>query len=53
MQTGLWWGKLGEGNNLKDLVVDERIILKWIFKKWNGVWIGFILLRTGTGGGLL
>jgi len=27
-----------------------RIILKWIFKKWNGVaWTGFIWLRKGTG----
>jgi hypothetical protein len=32
----------------------ERIILKWIFKKWNrGIWIGLIWLRIGTGGGRL
>jgi hypothetical protein len=29
----VWWGDLREGNNLKDLVVDGRIILKWICKK--------------------
>jgi hypothetical protein len=33
---------------------DERIILKRIFKKWDGgAWIGLIWLRIGTGGGLL
>jgi hypothetical protein len=26
-------GKLGERDHLKDLVVDGRIILKWIFTK--------------------
>jgi hypothetical protein len=31
-----------------------RIILKWIFKKWDGgTWSGLIWLRIGTGGGLL
>ena len=30
-----------------------RIILKWIFKKWDEeAWTGLICLRTGTGGGL-
>jgi hypothetical protein len=31
-----------------------RIILKWIFKKWDrGAWTGLIWLRIGTGGGLV
>ena len=31
-----------------------RIILKWIFRKWDvGVWTGSSWLRIGTGGGLL
>jgi hypothetical protein len=30
-----------------------RIILKWVFDKWNGAWTGSIFLGTGTGGGLL
>jgi hypothetical protein len=30
-----------------------RIILKWIYKKWDGAWTGLSWLRIGTGGGLL
>jgi hypothetical protein len=31
-----------------------RIILRWIFRKWDvGVWAGLSWLRIGTGGGLL
>jgi hypothetical protein len=37
----------------EDLDVGERIILKWILEKQDGVvWTGFIWLRTGTSGGL-
>jgi hypothetical protein len=32
----------------------SRIILKWIFKKWDRkAWTEFIWLRVRTGGGLL
>jgi hypothetical protein len=31
-----WWEDIGEIDCLQDLGVDGRIILKWIFKKWNG-----------------
>ena len=41
-----------ETDHLEDL--DERIILKWIFKKVDGeAWTGWSWLRIGTGGGLL
>jgi hypothetical protein len=47
--TGCWWGSLRE-----DPDVDGRIVLRWIFRKWEGVvgteWSG---LRIGTGGGHL
>jgi hypothetical protein len=36
MHTGFWWGDLREGNHLGDPGVDERTILKWMFKKWDG-----------------
>jgi hypothetical protein len=34
--------------------VDARIVLKWIFRKWNGwIWTGLSWVRIGTGGGHL
>jgi hypothetical protein len=33
VRTGFWWEDLEEGDHLGDPGVDERIILKWIFKK--------------------
>jgi hypothetical protein len=49
-----WWGDLREKGHLEDLVSDGIIILKWIFKKWDGeAWTGLIWLRIGTSGGLL
>jgi len=34
--TGFWWRGLREGNHWGDADVDGRIILKWIFRKWDG-----------------
>jgi len=35
---------------LKDLGVDGRIILRWMFRKWSGeAWTGLIWLRAETG----
>jgi len=52
--TGFWKGNLKERDNLGDPGIDERIILKWIFRKWDmWVWTGSSWLRIGTGGGHL
>ena len=52
MYTGFWWGNLRERDHLEDLGVDGRIILRWIFRKWEGVvGTGWSWLRIGTGDG--
>jgi hypothetical protein len=49
--TGFWWGNLRERDHLGDPGVNGRIILGWIFKKWDvGVRSGLGWLRIGTGG---
>jgi hypothetical protein len=52
--TGFWWGDLREIDRCGDPDLDERIILEWIFKKWDvGVRTGLDWLRIGTGDGHL
>jgi hypothetical protein len=52
VHVGFWWGDLSERERFEGMGVDVRIILKWIFKKWNGeAWIGLFWLRIGTDGG--
>ena len=44
-------GKPEGKNHLGDPGVDGKIILRWIFRKWDvGVWTGWSWLRIGTGG---
>jgi hypothetical protein len=38
---------------LEDSEIDERITLKWIIRKWDGVVDRIALVRIGRGGGLL
>ena len=54
VRTGFQWGDLMERNHFEDLGLDGRIILKWIFEKWDGeAWSRFLWIRTGKGGGRL
>jgi hypothetical protein len=34
--TGCWWGSLRERGHWRDQDVDERIILRWNFRKLKG-----------------
>jgi hypothetical protein len=44
----------GKVKVLGDPGVDGRIILRWIFRKWDvGMWTRSSWLRKGTGGGHL
>jgi hypothetical protein len=42
VQTGICWDNLREGDHLEDLGIDGKMVLKWIFTKWDGGlnWIG-------------
>ena len=47
-------GKTEGKSHWGDQDLDGRIILRWIFRKWEGVvGTGWSLLRIGTGGGRL
>jgi len=47
-------GNLRERDHGGDPGADGRIILRWIFSKWDArVWNGSSWLRIGTGGGHL
>jgi hypothetical protein len=52
--TGCWWGNLRERGRWGDPDVDGRIIIRWMFRKLEGVvktvWSW---LRIETGGGHL
>jgi hypothetical protein len=54
VSKGFWLGNLRDRNHWGDPDVDGRIILRWIFRKWEGVvGTGWGWLRIGTGGGRL
>jgi len=33
--SGFSWGNLRERDHLEDASIDGRVILRWIFRKWN------------------
>jgi hypothetical protein len=45
-RNGVHRGNLRERDHLGDPGVDERIIVSWIFKKWD---VGYGLDRAGSG----
>ena len=48
--TRFRWGNLRERDHWGDQDVDGRIVLRWIFRKWEGVvGTGWGWLRIGTG----
>ena len=48
--AGFCWGNLRGRDHLGDPGIDGRVILRWIFSKWDvWVWNGLGWLRIGTG----
>ena len=35
IHAGFWWGNLKERDHVGDPGVEARIIINWIFRKWN------------------
>jgi len=51
---GFGWGNLRERHYLEDPGLDGKIILGWIFRKWDvEAWTGSSWLGIGTRGGRL
>jgi len=34
--TGFWWANLRVRDHLEDPGVDGRMIVRWVFRKWDG-----------------
>jgi hypothetical protein len=52
--TGCWWGNLRERGHCGERDVDGRKILRWTFRRLEGVvGTGWSWLRIGTGDGHL
>jgi hypothetical protein len=54
VHTGFWWENLREQDPLEDPGIYGRIMLRQIFREWDGgAWTRLIWLRIGAGGGHL
>jgi len=42
--TGFWWGNLREKDHFGDPGINGRIILRWIFRRWD---MGYGLDQAG------
>jgi hypothetical protein len=47
--TGFWWANLRERDHLRNPGVDGRIILRWIFRKWDVGVYGLDQVGSGYG----
>jgi hypothetical protein len=48
--AGVWCKNPRERNEWVDPGVDRKILLRWIFRKWDvGLWTGLSWLRIETG----
>jgi len=51
VHIGFRWGNLSETDLLEGPGINGRIILRWIFRKWDvEEWTVSVWLRIGTGG---
>ena len=48
--AGFKWGNTRERGHWGNQDVDGRIILRWMFRRWEGVETGWTRLRIRTGG---
>ena len=46
-----WCEILKKIDTFEDLSLDGMMVMKLIFKKWDGTWTGLIWFRIGTSGG--